>query len=595
MKKTTLITLAAGLLFITGLKAQSIQEGMNHLYAQRYTSATNVFEKLLAVNPNNIEATYWLGQVYLDMDEIMSSRVAKATQLYEKAMQTTNGAPLIQVGLGHAELLGNKMDAARQHFETALTLTRSTKKGDDPAIETAIGRAIADSKNGDFKWAIRLLEDATSKDPKNTETLLQLGNAHRKAGEGTGGGPAFQAYKKALEINPSFSVANFRIAQIFASQKNWDPFLQYLNEAIAKDTKYTPAYYELFYYYWFNKQDYPEAEKQLNKYIESKLPESDIQDQFLYGQLCWARKDFACAAAKAEAVVMGMGDKTKPKVYRLLADANFQKADYAAAKKYSDLFFQKKNPDDYITFDHELRAKILGKTGGTPEEIYDNFVQGAQLDTVLSNRIDFLKQAAAYFKENKIWDKFGLIVQKIIDLKSKPPINDYFDLMKSFYDDDKNSRSRDVALTMIDKFPDQVYGYDWAFKNSTRIDTVKRDSLAVPDALKLYEFAQRDTIKFKSQYLNSVRFLAGFYFNTRDKEKSLVFLPKWQNIDTARAAEIQGYIDAMKKMTPTPPGKTSGQGNPKGTPPSKTGTGNLPKPSSTAKSKTTTKKSVVKN
>jgi hypothetical protein len=168
--------------------------------------------------------------------------------------------------------------------------------------------------------------------------------------------------------------------------------------------------------------------------------------------------------------------------------------------------------------------------------------------------------------------------------------------MKSFYDDDKNSKSRDMALTMIDKFPDQVYGYDWAFKNSTRIDTVKRDSIAVPDAIKLYEFAQKDTIKFKSQYLNSVRFLAGFYFNTRDKEKSLVFLPKWQSIDTARAVEIQGYIDAMKKMSTNPPGKAPSQGGQKGATPGKTGTGNVPKPSSTTKSKTTTiKKSVAKN
>ncbi len=597
MKKTILTFISVGLLFITGLKAQSIQEGMNHLYAQRYTSAISVFEKLLAVNPNNIEATYWLGQVYLDMDEIMSSRIARASQLYSKALQTTNGAPLIQVGLGHAELLAGKMNESRQHFESALTLSRNAKKGDDPIIETAIGRAIADAKTADFEWGIRLLKDATTKDPKNTETLLQLGNAFRKAGEGKGGGEAFQTYKKALEVNPAFSVANYRIAMIFLSQKNFDPYLQYLNEALAKDSKFTPAYYELFYYYWFNKQDYPEAEKQLNKYIESKLPETDVQDQFLYGQLCYGKKDFACAIAKAEAVVMGMGDKTKPKIYRLLADANYQKADYAAAKKYSDLFFQKKNPEDIILYDYQLRADILGKSGGTDDEVANTYLDGTTVDTLVNLKIDLLRKGITYFKEKKVPVKLIPLLNKMIELKPKATINDHFDLMKAYYDLDNNSKSREEALLMRDQYADQIFGYDWAFKNSSIIDTVKRDSIAVPDALKLFDFAQKDSVKYRSQYINTARFLAGFYWNTaKDKERSLTFFQKWHDIDTANAVTIQGYIDMIKKMPSVPPGKTPNSSNPKGTAPAKTGTGNLPKPSSTTKSKTTTtKKSVVKN
>ena len=71
MKKTTITFLTIGLLLISGVKAQTIQEGMNHLYADRYKSATGVFEKLLAANPNNIDAIYWLGQTYLETDEMM--------------------------------------------------------------------------------------------------------------------------------------------------------------------------------------------------------------------------------------------------------------------------------------------------------------------------------------------------------------------------------------------------------------------------------------------------------------------------------------------------------------------------------------------
>jgi Flp pilus assembly protein TadD len=600
MKKTTLTIMAAATFFGSGLKAQSIPEGMNHLYAGRVKSATTVFEKMLLVNPNNIDAIYWLGQAKLEADEIMGSRIAGAKQVYEKALQTTNGAPLIQVGMGHVELLENKANEARQHFETALTLTRHSKKGDDPNIETAIGRAIADSKTGDFQWAVRLLEDATTKDPKNTEAWLQLGNAHRKAGSGSGGGPAYTAYNKALQVNSNFAPASFRLAELFKSQKNYDFVLQYLNDAITKDPNFSVAYYELFYFYFF-RQKFSEAEGYLNKYIASKSQENDVQDQYLYAQLCWAQKNWDCATTKAESVVTGLGNNTKPKVYRLLADAYFEKGDYANARKYSELFFQKKNPDDYGPYDHIVRAKILTKTGGTPDEIYDNYMQGAQLDSVLSSRIDFLKDGAAYFKTNKMYDKYALIMLRIIDLKPKAPINDYFDLMKSYYDDDKNSSSRDAAVTMRDKFPEQVFGYEWAFRNSLILDTTKRDSIAVPDALKLNEFAQKDTVKYKSQYLMTVRYLAGFYFNnyskTKDKESALGFLIKWRDADPANAEKVQGYITQLEKMTNNPPPGTK----PGTTPPSnkqpatKTPVkSSASKPAAAVKSKTTTK-AVVKN
>ena len=128
MKKTTITFLVSGLLLITGLKAQTIQEGMKHLYADRKKSAIAVFEKLLATNPNNIEATYWLGQAYFDDDDNAAAR-----QLYEKALAANGSAPLILVGIGHADLLDNKTNDARQRFEAAITASRG-KKGDDPAI-----------------------------------------------------------------------------------------------------------------------------------------------------------------------------------------------------------------------------------------------------------------------------------------------------------------------------------------------------------------------------------------------------------------------------------------------------------------------------
>jgi TolA-binding protein len=79
MKKSAIVLVfAMALSFV--VRAQSIQEGVNNFYAERYGSAKSIFDKLLASNPNNIEATYWLGQTYLAQENVIGAKI-----LYEKA------------------------------------------------------------------------------------------------------------------------------------------------------------------------------------------------------------------------------------------------------------------------------------------------------------------------------------------------------------------------------------------------------------------------------------------------------------------------------------------------------------------------------
>jgi Flp pilus assembly protein TadD len=549
--KKTVFTLISALLITAGLKAQSVQEGVKHLMANRFKSASSIFEKLLAVNPNDAESAYWLGQAYLESEEIMGARLSAARKLYEKTLASSNH-PLMLVGRGHIDLLENKPDAARQAFESAITSTKG-RKGNDPMILYAVGRAITDSKTGDFNYAVKLLKELTDIEKNNAMYWVMLGDAYRKAGQGSGGGDAFKSYKKALDVNPTFARASYRLAQLFESQRNGEFFLSYLQEAVQKDPGFSAGYFELFYYYFF-RQQYAEAEAQLQKYIDSK-GNKDIQDEYLYAQLCWARKDWDCAITKANSVVAALGDVTKPKVYRLLADASFEKADFSNAKKYSDLFFVKKNPEDLGLYDFELRAKILDKTGGTDDEILNTYMQAVTVDTPVTLKVDLMKKGVAYFKDNKKRDREAMLMEKIIEIKPKPStINDMFDLGVAYYFDSNYVKGRDAFLRIIDQFPDQVYGYEWAFNTSLAVDTVKKDSIAVPDALKLLAFAEKDTAKFRKQYISSVRFLAAYYINeAKDKNKSLEYFRKWKEIDVANAEKIQEYIKQIESMPATAP------------------------------------------
>jgi tetratricopeptide (TPR) repeat protein len=577
MKKTTITILAAGLFMITRLNAQSIQEGMNHLYAKRDKSAAEVFQKLLATNPNNIEAIYWLGQTYFNMDDN-----ALARQVYEKALSTNGSAPLILVGIGHADLMDNKAVDARQRFDAALAASH-TNKGDDPAIQTAIGRAIVDSKTGDFAYAIQLLLAATAKNPKNTETLIQLGNAYRKADPGKGGSDAYIYYNKALDVNPGFAPACVRLAKLFETQKNWELFLKYLNDAVAKDSRFTDAYYELFWYYFLRK-DFTEAANQLKKFIDSKLPETDIMDEYLNGQLCYVSKDYDCAILKGTRVLNEMGEKTKPRIYKLLAYGYFDKGDYANALKNVNDYFAKEKIEDIIQGDYKLKADILAKTGGASDDIYKTYIQGAALDSVLFSKIDFLKQGADALKakgDSVSRTREGDMRILISTLKTKPILNDYYDAGTAFYKANNLTRADSLFEVVTVKYPDEKYGWERRYQIARILDSTMEKGLALPFATKYLEVLERDTAKNKREILSTSAYLAAYFANIlKDKVKALEYLKKMLVFDPTNEVIINNIKALEKALGTKPPGATTPRTGSTKPPPKKT---------TTTKAKTKTK------
>ena len=265
------------------------------------------------------------------------------------------------------------------YLNQALTVSR-TKKGDDPAVLNAIGRANVDAKDGNLTYAVEKLEMALQRDPKNADIALNLGNAYRKKDPGQGGGKAYENYKLAAQINPNFAYPYVRIAALFETQKQWDLVLENLNKAIQIDPSFSLAYYELFYYYFFAKQDYAQAEATLNKYIGTRANEDKTEDDYMYSQLCWAKKDYDCAIAKAEGVKAAMGAKVKPRAYKQLAYSYLGKGDFANAKTNIDAFFAREK-EGFVPTDYQLKADIYTGGGATCEEVYALYMQGAAADT----------------------------------------------------------------------------------------------------------------------------------------------------------------------------------------------------------------------
>ena len=562
MRKTLIITIVLALVAIQGVNAQSIREGMNHLYTDRFQSAITVFQKLIAVNPNNIEAIYWLGQTYLNMDDNEAAR-----QLYDNALVVNANAPLLLVGKGHVLLLDNKLSEARQNFETAISRSRG-KKGDDPFIQNAIAMANIDSKKGDYKYAVDLLEAAVLKEPKNADYFLNLGNAYRKAKPGEAG-DVYKNYQKALEINPNFGYAYLRLAKIFETQPNWDLVLQNLNDAVSKEPGFSLAYYELFYYYWWHKHDYDKAEAMLNKFIESRPNEDPTEGNYLYSQLCWGRKDYDCAIEKAESVARSMGAKIKPRVFRQLAYSYLGKKDYANAKKNIDEFFRK-SKDGPIPEDFKLKADILDSMGAGDDEIYKVFVEGAALDTVLQSKIDFLNRGVDFFKTKGNKYKEADMRMVIYNTRTKPNPAVFVNIGILYSQAGELNKADSLFATYNIAFPDSIYGYDWRGRVNFTMDTTMTVepyiSNLVQSYQKMLDIATTDKIRFKSQGIRAALTLAGYYNNIkRDVTSAINIVQKGLEFDSTNVNLKKTREDLERIQQQSQPPKKSNGSSPKPT------------------------------
>ena len=549
---------------------QTVQDGKNHLYAQRFELAEQAFQQILKVNPADPDALYWGGQAAIERELDSVKKVAVARAWYDKALQVAANSPLVMVGAGHADLLENKKDEARQKFESALTMSR-TRKGDNIDILNAVSRSNIEAKSGDLNYVIAKMSAQIEKGDKNAEMYLLLGNAVRKARPGEGGGEAYQNYLEALRLNPGYALASYRLARLFDSQKNWELVLQYLTECVQKDPRFTPAYYELFYYYFY-RRDYATAEKQLQQFIETKQPEKNIQDEFFYSQLCWARGDFACAITKAEQVIAALGASTKPRVYRLLADAYYQQGDtlakqqqtdaangaFANAKKYSDLFFGRTGDemDGVALYDYQLRADIIDKTGGTPAEVFDTYLQSTRVDTLVNLKVDLLKKGADRFKAKG--DSLSRIIEGdlrslILTTKTNPSQRDLFDAGFAYYQGKSYGKADSLFGIYVTKYPEESFGYMMKYNIQRAIDTSMELGSAVPWAEKYLVILEKDTVKNKKTIIGVAGYLAAYSANVlKDKEKALVYLRRMLSLDPTNAA-IQQNISVLEKAAAPKP------------------------------------------
>ncbi len=539
--------------------AQTVEQGKQFLYYEKYKSAQDAFEKVLAANPNNIDAVYWLGQTMIHRKDTRDTAGAKA--LYQKMLSTNGDAPLLLVGIGQVELLYGNTTDSRQRFERAISLTKEK----DVNVLNAVGYANTDAKAGDANYAIQKLTLATeTKRFNNAETYLLLGDAYRKLLDG---GNAVLNYNKALGLDPKLAEAKMKIGIIYLTQNNRDYFLPAFEDAVKLDPAYAPAYQQLFIY-WYNR-DVNKASGYLDKYLANS--DQGPEAEYLKADMLYASSKFADARTRAQQLIAQLDGKVIPRMYRMVAYSSDTLGDLTTAKEAMTNFFSKADTSsehglDYkiLPTDYEEFARIYAKMpdSASQSQAFQYYNKAIALDTLPNNKEKYAAAGLELAKKLKNPKAAATLSDAMYVALKSPTNSDLFKYGMANYSAGNYKKADSIFCgTYESKYPEEIYGYLWCAKSKqAQDDSLNSQGLAVNAYEKLAQFARSipDSAKYKGQIISSYYYLASYYNDIKkDKQKAIGYMQKVLEVDPSNAS-AKSVIDMLSKppaKQPAPRGK----------------------------------------
>lgn len=559
--KTGILCLVS-LFFANLIFAQSIDDGKSFMYYERYKSAKDIFQKLLAVNPANEEAAYWLGQVYISSDDKTAKDLADAKAFYQSKLTTTPNSPLLIAGMGHIALLEGKKEDARNRFETAISLSQ----GKSIAVLNAIGFANGspDSKNGDAAYAIDKLKQATQiKKFNDPDVYANLGDAYRKFADG---GNAILSYEAALVLNPKYARATYRIGKVYQTQGiAQEPiYMKFYNDAIGMDPKYAPVYYNLFNYYYENNVS------RAAEYLDKWLANSDDDPKACYykASLKYAQGLFNEAILKSDECLAAEGANSYPNIYGLKALAYNRLKDSINAKANYEEYFKRQVPEKIGAGDCSSYANLLLKFPGNEAKAAELVEKAVLLDSIESNKVNYLKTIAQAYEGRKNFAEAARWYSRIIGIKKEYGKIDLYNAGYSFFRSSLYDSSIAVFNKYVSKFPDDIFGYYMIGKANAAIDSTGALSLALPAYMKAIQIGESatDKGKVKNQLSGAYKYFIEFYYNVKKRQDSaLVYLDKALALEPTDT-QLMANKEFISKNDPNAPVKKQPATKPKSPP-----------------------------
>ncbi|CAN5511721.1 hypothetical protein BH10BAC3_BH10BAC3_26620 [soil metagenome] len=558
MMKRLFLSVAAT---ITGMAvfAQTVQDGVKFLYYEQYQKAEQVFNKLLAANPADPEANYWLGQAYISDDS-----VAGAKTHYAKAMTATSQNPLIMAGMGHVEVLEKKNAEAKAHFDAAIAASKGKKekKYGDPLVLAAIGRANADGASdvGDPVYGIEKLTQAAEVDPTNPEIMVNLGVSQLKRG-GEYGGEAKKAFDAALERDPKYARAYMRIGRIFETQKNTPLFLENYNKAIEVDPTYSPAYLQLYTYY--QNRDVNKAKELLDKYIANT--EKNRETDFFYADYLFRAGKYDESLAKAKELETTLNGEPYAKVHKLFSLNYNRLGDSLTARKEMGTYMAQENPAKITGESYADMAALYLKADKDAVKADEMITKALAMDTVVENKLGYMRTLADAYSASADYKGQYKWLNNMMAIRRDTTARNYYFIIDAATKAGEYGAADTFASQYIASYPDQPQGYFLRNKAAILADADTSLGTALPSIEQYNNFLKADTAKNKNKIITNIGYKVYYYANkAKDYPKAIEALDEILALDPGNTYALSAK-DQLKKIlnkkagTPAPKSGSSGK------------------------------------
>ena len=424
INKRIFTTLCLIFLFASAF-AQTTSDAKKAIDAEQYQKAKTLLQQLIIKEPAKDENYFLLGWVYLQQDYPDSAKI-----MFTNGISADKKSALNYVGLGAVAKLDNDQAGATANFSQATTLAG---KNDKPYIY--ISKAY-------------LMKPAPSAD----QALAVLNNAVKW-------GKNDPNYSQAQSLDPKAAYVDVAIGSLWEQADYYEGATKSLNDALAIDPNYGPAYREL-------------AETDLSlaksdpKLASSKVKEGanyykkflDLTDRSPESQMRYA--DFLIVAGEYRTLEQVADDlakssKSNLRIYRYLGYAAYENKDYEAGLVAITKFMKEAAPKRIIPRDYIYLGRLQIKTNLDSLGIL-NLEKAVDLD---STKSDLYAEIGSIYYTKQKYRQAGDAFKNYIEKSYKGRLNDYFREGMSYYfcysdqfynSSGSNTKADSTLLTLAD-------------------------------------------------------------------------------------------------------------------------------------------------